>query len=87
MTKAYEMNTDQHEQSLRISGYASLFGRRDLGGDIVRRGAFAASLLKLPNTNIPMLFGHETKQPIGFGLCFQRGARADPLKHGEIGKR
>ena len=65
MTKAYEKYLDKREQSLRISGYASLFGQRDLGGDIVRRGAFAASLLKLPNANIPMLFGHETKLPIG----------------------
>ena len=50
---------------LRISGYASLFDQRDLSGDIIRRGAFAASLLKLTDGALPMLFGHETKQPIG----------------------
>lgn len=50
---------------VRISGYASLFGKKDLGGDIVRRGAFAASLLSLKNGQLPMLFGHETKEPIG----------------------
>ena len=48
-----------------MSGYASLFGQRDLGGDIVHRGAFSASLLKLPEGALPMLFGHETTQPIG----------------------
>ncbi|HHI89268.1 MAG TPA: HK97 family phage prohead protease [Hellea balneolensis] len=52
-------------KTLRISGYASLFGRRDLGGDIVRRGAFAASLLAMGETPLPMLYAHETKAPIG----------------------
>ncbi len=50
---------------VRISGYASLFGKKDLGGDIVRRGAFAASLLSLKDGQLPMLFAHETKEPIG----------------------
>ena len=50
---------------LRVSGYASLFGKKDLGGDIVRRGAFAASLLSLKGGQLPMLFAHETKEPIG----------------------
>ncbi len=57
------MNSD-----LRISGYASLFGQADMSGDIVKRGAFAASLLSLPKETsgrLPMLFGHETAEPIG----------------------
>ena len=49
---------------LRISGYASLFGQPDLSGDVVQRGAFAASLLGLSG-HLPMLFGHETAEPIG----------------------
>ena len=49
---------------LRISGYASLFGQSDLSGDVVQRGAFAASLLGLSG-HLPMLFGHETAEPIG----------------------
>jgi len=61
------MNTNYspHTGRMRISGYASLFGRKDLGGDIVRRGAFAASLLSLKDSKLPMLFSHETKEPIG----------------------
>ncbi len=61
MTVIYEKSPT----GLKVSGYASLFGKRDMGGDIVRRGAFAASLLKLTDGALPMLFGHETKQPIG----------------------
>ena len=52
-------------QDLRISGYASVFNRRDLSGDIVRRGAFSASLLKMKMPALPMLLGHETSEPIG----------------------
>ena len=35
-----------------------------MSGDIVTRGAFAASLLASPNP-LPLLFGHETQKPIG----------------------
>jgi len=52
------------KSDLRISGYASLFGQADMSGDVVQRGAFAASLLSM-NDRLPMLFGHETAEPIG----------------------
>lgn len=51
--------------SLSLSGYASLFGQRDMSGDIVARGAFAASLLAQSDRQFPMLLGHETRKPIG----------------------
>ena len=47
---------------MRISGYASRFDQRDAGGDIVRRGAFAASLLERSGP-LPMLSDHQ--RPIG----------------------
>ena len=50
---------------LYISGYASLFGVQDLSGDIVHKGAFAGSLLKLGSAPLPLLFGHETVMPMG----------------------
>lgn len=52
------------KSDLRISGYASLFGQADMSGDSVQRGAFAASLLTMSG-RLPMLFGHETAEPIG----------------------
>ena len=52
------------KSDMRIAGYASLFGQPDLSGDVVQRGAFAASLLGLSG-RLPMLFGHETSEPIG----------------------
>jgi HK97 family phage prohead protease len=49
---------------LLISGYASRFEERDLGADRVHAGAFAASLLIRPAPR-PMLYGHDTANPIG----------------------
>ncbi len=46
-----------------ISGYASLFGKSDQGGDTVESGAYAASLSK--GRSIKMLWQHDPAQPIG----------------------
>ena len=46
-----------------ISGYASLFGKADQGGDTVERGAYQASLAK--TRSIKMLWQHDPAQPIG----------------------
>lgn len=51
--------------SLSIRGYASLFGQRDLGGDVVTKGAFLASLLSQSDRAFPMLLSHSTRHPIG----------------------
>lgn len=50
-----------------ISGYASLFGQSDQGGDVVQRGAYAASLeaLKAQGRMVKMLWQHDPAQPIG----------------------
>jgi HK97 family phage prohead protease len=46
-----------------ISGYASLFGAADQGGDIVQKGAYGASLAK--GRGVKMLWQHDPTQPIG----------------------
>lgn len=48
----------------RFSGYASVFGRLDGGGDIVMPGAFAHSLGKRRD-RIRLLFQHDPKEPVG----------------------
>ena len=50
-----------------ISGYASLFGAEDQGGDVVRSGAYAASLAKLAEAGqrVKMLWQHDPARPIG----------------------
>ncbi|MBD3764742.1 MAG: HK97 family phage prohead protease [Rhodobacterales bacterium] len=51
----------------RIEGYASLFGLRDQGGDVVLPGAYAASLAALADRGkrVKMLWQHDPAQPIG----------------------
>jgi HK97 family phage prohead protease len=55
--------TDDHG----IEGYASLFGKRDQGGDVVLKGAYAASLKRLAagGRAVKMLWQHDPTQPIG----------------------
>lgn len=48
-----------------FSGYASLFGKADLGKDVVERGAFAKSLRQRGAAGIRMLFQHDPNEPIG----------------------
>jgi len=49
----------------RFSGYASVFNQRDLGGDIVMPGAFAASLARRRANEVRLLFQHDPKEPVG----------------------
>ena len=55
------------EGGTEISGYAAVFGARDHGGDVVERGAYAASLTRMAarGGRIKMLWQHEAKEPIG----------------------
>lgn len=57
----------QVDDDLRIEGYASLFGNADQGGDVVAKGAYAASLARLSaeGRQIKMLWQHDPEQPIG----------------------
>jgi HK97 family phage prohead protease len=50
-----------------VSGYASLFGLRDQGGDVVQKGAYALSLkaMAAAGCQVKMLWQHDPAQPIG----------------------
>ena len=50
-----------------LSGYASLFGLRDQGGDVVLPGAYAKSLktLAAKGGRVKMLWQHNPAEPIG----------------------
>ncbi len=50
-----------------VTGYASIFGERDQGGDIVMPGAYGASLerLEAAGGRVRMLWQHDAAQPIG----------------------
>ncbi len=48
-----------------FSGYASLFGKEDLGHDVMMKGAFQKSLSKNGARAVRMLFQHDPDKPIG----------------------
>lgn len=47
-----------------FSGYASIFGNVDLGGDIVERGAFK-EIVTTKDNQVRVLYQHDTRNPIG----------------------
>ena len=55
--------TRKREGGLRFAGYAAIVGRRDSGGDIIRRGAFAAALARTPE--VPLLWQHKAGAVLG----------------------
>ena len=58
-----------------IEGYASLFGVRDSGGDIVTAGAFARSLRRRGARGVKMLWQHRAEEPIGVWTSLIEDAR------------
>ena len=48
---------------MRLAGYAAVFGHPDSGGDIIRPGAFAASLQAA--RDVPLLWQHKAGTVIG----------------------
>ncbi|MGH6650218.1 MAG: HK97 family phage prohead protease [Sphingopyxis sp.] len=53
----------EREGDIRLAGYASVFDRVDRGGDVVRAGAFAASLAR--GGAVPLLWQHRPGAVIG----------------------
>ena len=58
-----------------FAGYASLFGKPDLGRDVVMPGAFAESLKRRGAEGVRMLWQHDPNQPIGTWLDMREDAR------------
>ncbi len=51
--------------ALEVAGHASIFGAADGSGDVVRPGAFAASLIRRGSKGVRMLFQHDAGEPVG----------------------
>jgi HK97 family phage prohead protease len=63
----FDADALQVRKGAEIAGYASLFGNCDQGGDIVEKGAYAASLKRLDaaGRRVRMLWQHDPTEPIG----------------------
>ena len=60
-----ELNVKEDAEDGSFVGYASIFGNKDLGGDVVEEGAFVKSLRKRKAKQVKMLWQHKTDMPIG----------------------
>lgn len=66
-----ELDTKAVQEDGTFSGYAAIFGTKDSGGDIIRKGAFAASLAAKPHNKVRMLWQHNRDEPIGVWTKFE----------------
>ncbi|MEL6364680.1 MAG: HK97 family phage prohead protease [Pseudomonadota bacterium] len=48
-----------------IEGLAAVFGEPDENGDVIRPGAFRATLIQRPASAVRMLYQHKADEPIG----------------------
>lgn len=64
-TKRAPFSVAAIDEAGTFEGYASLFGKEDLGNDLIAPGAFRASLQKRPADQVRMLFQHDPASPIG----------------------
>jgi len=62
--KMYNDDEDDKDKG-KFSGYASIFGNKDLGNDIIEKGAFTKSLRGKSTKSVKMLYQHKTDEPIG----------------------
>lgn len=61
----FELKAEGDDQGV-IEGYASKWGEKDRGSDIVLQGAFRKSIRSRKSARIPMLYGHlQSALPIG----------------------
>ncbi|MGH1367255.1 MAG: HK97 family phage prohead protease [Maritimibacter sp.] len=74
--------TQEVQGGLLIEGYASYFGEVDRGGDVVQRGAYAASLtdIEARGAQVKMLWQHDPAQPIGVWDAVTEDARGLKVK-------
>ena len=67
LTKSIDLELKDLKDNGSFTGYGSVFGNIDKGGDIVEYGAFGSSLEQWAKSGrqVPMLWQHDTTEPIG----------------------
>ncbi len=88
-TKRAAVALDTVEADGTFSGYASLFGRADMAGDLVEPGAFARSLRARGAAGVRMLWQHDPAEPIGAWTRIaedSRGLHVTGRLTGEVGR-
>lgn len=61
----FDIKAMEDDEKGEFSGYGSIFGNKDLGNDIVEKGAFAQSIGRKGARAVKMLYQHRADEPIG----------------------
>lgn len=64
MDRQLNLKIKSVDEAGRVKGYASVYGNKDLNGDIIERGAFTKTLSE-NGGQVPLLWQHKTDSPIG----------------------
>lgn len=66
MNKTFKLEIKEFGAPGSFTGMASVYGNKDLGGDVVEPGAFAKSISD-KGGEVPILWQHDPSEPIGLG--------------------
>lgn len=66
MQKTFKVEFKDFGAQGTFTGLASVYGNRDLGGDVVEPGAFTKTIAD-KNGEVPILWQHDSREPIGMG--------------------
>jgi phage head maturation protease len=66
MQKTFKFELKDIGDAGTFVGMASVYGNKDLGGDVVEAGAFTKTLND-KNGEVPILWQHDMREPIGMG--------------------
>lgn len=75
-----DLKLDATDETGEFEGYASVFGNRDRGDDIVMPGAFTKTLKRLPIEKVKMLWYHDPRDVIGKWLEAEEDKRGLKVK-------
>jgi len=62
--KAWDDEGSNKEYGM-FEGYGSVFGNKDLGNDVIEKGAFTKSIRRRTNKGVKLLYQHKSDMPIG----------------------
>lgn len=61
----FECKYIETDEDGSFEGYASVFNNKDLGNDVIKKGAFARTIMEKNPKQIKLLYQHKTDEPIG----------------------
>ena len=90
MDRRLSVKIKSYQDSGKVEGYVSIYGNKDLNGDIVEPGAFSKTVLE-SGGEVVMLLHHDRTRPIGMAKLEERekglflsGQIATDLPDGEL---